>query len=782
MSALWAHDNDEERAAFDRLMALILERQARWPDMHVYHYGGYEAGALKRLMGRHAIRVDEVDALLRGRVLVDLYAVVRQGLRVSEESYSLKKVEHLYLDTREGPATHPGYALVQYEEWLDTRRDGILTELQAYNRDDCVSIWRLRQWLEERRSEVEAGLGAALPRPAATSGDPGEKAAQASAEVALRFGPLQAGGPDERLLASLLDWHRREEKPQWWRYFFLRERPMDELVAERDALGALEYVGELGEVKESVVHRYRYDPEQEHPFKAGDKPIDPADEKGAGEVVAVDRARGTIDLKRGRRSDRPHPRSLIEAGPYSSAPLRAALLRVADHVIGHGMDGPGPHRAVRDLIARRPPRVSGRLPGLQLAGWGDDVVAAARRIVLALDDSYLPIQGPPGSGKTYTGARMILSLVRAGRRVGITANAHKAVVNMIEALERAAEEEGVEVCVAQKAEGRDASGSPIAEAVKTSAAVADALASGRCQVAAGTAWLFAAEEMQGAVDVLFVDEAGQMSLASAVAAGSGAASLVLLGDPNQLPQVTQGTHPDGASRSALEHVLGGETVMPAERGLFLSETRRLHPGICRYVSDAFYAAQLRPHPSTARQAVSEGSRLGDGAGIVFVAVEHDHRAARSPEEADLAAEIVGELLNCRFTDARGRERRLRIDDVLLVSPYNAQVAELTRAVQDAHGLTPRAGTVDKFQGQEAAVVLYSMATSSPDDVPRNVEFLYQRNRLNVAVSRARCFAVVLASPRLLDVLCRTPGLMRSMDAFCRLLEACGAPVAPVGCP
>jgi superfamily I DNA and/or RNA helicase len=256
-----------------------------------------------------------------------------------------------------------------------------------------------------------------------------------------------------------------------------------------------------------------------------------------------------------------------------------------------------------------------------------------------------------------------------------------------------------------------------------------------------------------------------------VAAGSSSRSLVLLGDPNQLPQVTQGTHPDGAERSALEHVLGEHAVVPADRGLFLSETRRLHPDLCRYVSQAFYESKLLPHASTAGQGVSSGSRLGAGAGLLFVPVEHDHRAARSAEEARLAAEIVEELLRCLWTDEKDREASLTAADILLVAPYNAQVAELSRAVQARLGLSPRAGTVDKFQGQEAAVVLYSMATSSPEDAPRHLDFLYSRNRLNVAVSRARCFAVVLASSKLLDVPCRTPELMRALNAFCQLLEA-----------
>ena len=779
---VWAHTATEERDAFDGLMTEIFRRRARWPDMHVYHYGGYESGALKRLMGRHAIREDDLDVLLRGKVLVDLYSVVRQGLRVSEESYSLKKIEKLYGLTREGPVTHPGFALVAYEEWLETGRTEILDEIAAYNRDDCVSIWRLRSWLEERRVEAQATFGSELPRPPAAEGAAGEEASRISEEMQQRIERLRTGipaGAAERtegqrarwLLSNLADFHRREEKPQWWRFFDLVQRPMEELTAASDALAGLEYAGVVDTEKKSFVHRYRYDPGQEHPFKPGDDPVDPADEKSPGQVVAVDRIAGTIDLKRGMGSARPHPRALIPGRPVPVKPLRAALCRLADHVIASGIDGPGPYRAARDLLLGRPPRVRGIEPGAPLLRPGDDVLAAARRLAADLDESYLPVQGPPGSGKTYTGARMILDLVRAGQRVGITANAHKAIVNMIAAVASAADEAGLRVSIARKANGDDGADAPGVTRMGDNAEVAAALRAGTCTIAAGTAWLFAAPEMAGLVDTLFVDEAGQMSLATAVAAGASARSIVLLGDPNQLPQVTQGTHPDGAGGSALEHVLGADGVLSTGRGLFLPETRRLHPDLCRYVSDAFYESQLSAHVSTHGQGVGPGSRCGTGAGIVLVPVPHDQDSARSTAEARVAAEIVRELLACSWTDEKGRSRRLTREDLLLVAPYNAQVAEIERVVREMVGFTPRAGTVDKFQGQEGAVVIYSLTTSSPEDAPRNLEFLYSRHRLNVAVSRARCFAVVLYSPALFDVSCRTPELMHALNAFWQMVEA-----------
>ncbi len=771
---MWAHSAEQECYAFDALMTLILERRARWPDMHVYHYGAYEQGALKRLMGRHAIRDEDLDSLLRDGVLVDLYATVRQSMRVSEESYSIKKVEKLYAMTREGPITRPGFALVAYEEWLEDPDPARLRAIAEYNRDDCVSVWHLRDWLEDQRRILETSVGP-LPRRALGGSPPSDEMLKVNAANEAREKALRAGVPADRaersseeqgrwLLAALVEWHRRDARPEWWRYFFLRGRPMDELIAAPDALGGLEYDRVVDRVLRSEVHRYRYELGQEHKFTKGDKPLDPADGGAAGEVCAVDHAAGTIDLKRGATSARPHPQALIPSKPLADKTLREAIARVADWVIANGIDGPGPYRAARDLLMRRPPRVP------VLLSDGEDVVVGARRLAMVLDETCLPIQGPPGTGKTYAGARMMLDLVRAGRKVGITAQSHRAIGNLVRALLEASEEENAWLRVAQKADDSDIVVHDRVDQMAKPAAAAAALADGTHFVAAGTAWLFAARDMDDTLDVLFVDEAGQMSLANVVAMAGCARSIVLLGDPNQLPQVTQGSHPEGAEKSALEHVLAGRAVIPAGEGLFIPDTRRLHPDLCRFTSDAFYDGRLLSHATTHGQQLLAGSRLGDGAGVVYLPVEHGGNAARSSEEAALCADLVAELLACEWVNEKGARRKMTPDDILIVAPYNAHVAEIAERVRQRIGRDARVGTVDKFQGQEAAVVLYAMASSSAEDAPRAMDFLYSGNRLNVATSRARCMAVLICSPELLQAHCRRPEEMKMLNAFCRLVE------------
>jgi uncharacterized protein len=292
---------------------------------------------------------------------------------------------------------------------------------------------------------------------------------------------------------------------------------------------------------------------------------------------------------------------------------------------------------------------------------------------------------------------------------------------------------------------------------------------GQYDVAAGTAWLFAREDMAGAVDVLVIDEAGQLSLANVVAMGGSTKSIILLGDPNQLPQVSQGVHPDGAGASGLEHVVGKAATIAPARGLFMDVTYRMHPRVNSFVSEVFYEGRLETDPSTARQRIvaSDGT---DALGLRFVAVDHPGDETSSGIEATVVADEIEKLLGAQWTDARGRSRRLVLDDFLVVAPYNAHVAQIEQALHALFGAKGRVGTVDKFQGQEGAAAVYSMATSSPDEVPRGIEFLYNLNRFNVAVSRARGLSILVCSPELLRVRCRTPEQMRLANALCRYVE------------
>ncbi len=821
--AFWSLDADglvtpaAEKAAFERVVDFLAARLDADPSLHVYHYAAYERTALARLAQRHATREDEVDRILKGRVLVDLYRVVRQGIRASVESYSIKRLEPLYGLHREVALKDAGSSIVEFEVWLGRGAtaeglvgDQILRGIEGYNRDDVLSTWRLRDWLEDRRLDLGERLGIEIPRPpiqpeAVEPPEPEGRAAMVADVVAALTRGLdgidlaaQTTTEEQRaswLLAQLMGWHRRENKAFWWHYYELCGMTDADLVDERDAIGMLELDADLGQASRggARLQRFRFPP-QDHAVKEGRRVDDPRTQRSVGTVTELDDLAGTVTLHRTKGElARGMPGSLIPHEFVSTAVIEDSLLRIGTRVAEEGIAAAGPHQAGRGLLLRRPPRIPGSPTGAPLRAAGERALDAAVRHAVVLDGGTLAIQGPPGTGKTYTGARMILALVAAGRTVGVAATSHKVIGNMLDAVVEAAREAGATaptggpIIIGQKPATGEEPTCAAAQPLLDAGAIASALAAGALNVVGGTAWLWSNVAMADSVDVLLVDEAGQMSLATTVAMSPAAISLVLLGDPQQLDQPLKGSHPPGAERSALAHLLAGDpgqpshATMPPERGLFIEKTWRLHPDVCAFTSEVFYESKLTPEPGRERQSVlgePPASRPGvpplRGAGIRWLPVEHVANAVESPEEAAEIARLLGELFDpatrARWTNADGREAPLRAEDVVVVAPYNAHVDRISAALRTAGLGGVRVGTVDKFQGQQAPLSIYAMGSSSSEDAPRGMEFLYSLNRLNVATSRARCVAAVVASPALVRVACQTPRQMRLANALCRLVE------------
>ncbi|MEO8899148.1 MAG: TM0106 family RecB-like putative nuclease [Candidatus Dormibacter sp.] len=782
-SGRWAHDAAAEKEAFECFIDTVMAARRRDPAMHVYHYAAYEPGAMKRLMGRYATREDEVDELLRAGVFVDLYRVVRQGVRIGVESYSIKKLEPLYMGQRAGRVLDAGSSIVEYEAWLESPDDETLESIRVYNEDDCRSLVGLRGWLEARRAELERE-GQTLSRPAASDGEAPASVAQAREAVEAVAAELTAGIPVDTLvqsheqravslLAALLDWHRRDAKPQWWEYFARQDASDDELFDDAASISGLAFDGVVGSTARSVLFRLRF-PAQETKLGVGDSVEDvrTGDDgaghkksRGMGTIQEIDTAAGWVVVKRGTLPD-PMPVTLIRGGPPAAKEQREALLRLGRWVCEHGIDALGSFRAVRDLLLRNRPRIGGVRDGEPLRRATEDVGSAARRSIGDADCTCLPIQGPPGSGKTYTGAAAIVDLATANprSRVAVTALSHRVITHLLSSICTEARGRGETLRIMQKSDGRGCEDAFV-RCVTANDAVVAALAADEVDIVAGTAWLFAREEMGGSFDTLFVDEAGQLSLANVVAVGGCARNIVLLGDPQQLEQPSQGVHPAGADVSALAHLVGDHETIPDERGLLLDVTWRMHPDVCAYISDNFYDSRLSSHPDCARQAVMGDDALA-GTGLRWLPVAHSGNRSASGEEAIAVAGLVDRLVGRRWVDRDGLERPLTAADVLVVAPYNAHVASL-RSVLPGDVVV---GTVDRFQGQEAAVVVYSMATSLAEDVPRGMEFLYSRNRMNVAVSRARCLAVVVCSPDLLRVACSTAAQIPLANALCSFVQ------------
>jgi predicted RecB family nuclease len=769
----WALSRDEEKAAFERFIDFAIARLTVYPDLHIYHYAPYEPAALKRLMGRYASREEEVDFLLRSRRFVDLFGVVRGGLRASVESYSIKKLEPLFGYQRGTALLDANRSLARLEAHLELDDSEFINEadlgvVAGYNRDDCFSAAALRDWLEECRESL-IGKGDDVPRPDTPDGSPSETLSERQRRIAELIARPTTDVPadaDERtpeqharwLLGYSLDWHRREQKAVWWEYFRLCDLGPDDLMDERAALSGLVFVAATGGTAKAPIHRYSFAP-QENEFRRGEDLHSIGGQK-LGAVHDISIAERWVEIKKRGDSVDVHPEAAFGLTVINADVLADSLERIADYVVDHGMEGDGPYLAARDLLMRAPPRIGGQPVQMH----GETALQAALRMAAAMTGGMFPIQGPPGAGKTYTGARMICALVAAGRSVGVTANSHRVIRNLLEAVMVAAAEMSVDLeCVQKPAEG-EAEHPPVCY-VTSNDALLDAIG-GERNVGGGTAWFWARPEAAGAVDVLFIDEAAQMSLANVLAVSQAARSLVLLGDPQQLEQPTQGSHPEGTDVSALHHVLQGEHTIRSDRGLFLSETWRLHPDICAFTSELFYAGRLRARAGLELQTIRAAGRFS-GAGLRYVAVPTEGNQSSCPEEADRVRDIVHEILESKATwiDKDSVERKVTLTDILIIAPYNAQVFELQERLPGS-----RVGTVDKFQGQEAPVVIYSLTTSSCADAPRGMEFLYSQNRLNVATSRARCLCILVASPSAFEAQYRTPRQMQLVNAFCRYME------------
>jgi predicted RecB family nuclease len=765
--AFHASNREEEKRAFEQFIDFLTDRFARWPDLHVYHYAAYEPSTLKRLMSAHGTREAEVDDLLRRDVFVDLYQIVRQSIRISHPSYSIKRVRTFFMDDAgQGAVSDGGDSVLAFEQWLRTRDSGILTAIERYNEEDCLSTVKLRDWLIERRAELERAMDLEIPWPDPAQPELSEKRIEEDAVTQARIDRLLASGePASVLLAHLLGYHRREAEPEWWAYFDRQDKSVEELFEDVESLAYVEANG--GPLRDDRLRSRSWVqtatfPTQETKIRPESRVRDPFNDRPAGEVIAINVSEGWLKLLRGPSLlGKDVPRALVPDKPIDASTQRKALARVADDVLS----GSSRFSAARDILEVAAPRLSTVPAGSPIQTLD---LEEQKRLVALLDSSHLFIQGPPGSGKTYTGARLIVALLHAGKRVGVTATSHKAIHNLLDEVESVAADEHVAFRGLKKRTSSEESayGGRSFENTDDN----ESCEQSHAQLIAGTSWLFAREGMEQSVDFLFIDEAGQLSLADAVAVATAARNIVLLGDPQQLPHVTQGVHPEGSRKSVLEHLLGDRATVAPDRGLFLAHSWRMHPEICRFVSEHSYDGRLDSAAGCERQRIDSPGLAG--AGLRYMAVEHQGNQQQSREEADvIAAEIRTLLAGGTFTNREGVTRALAPADILVVAPYNMQV----RCLRERLPASVEVGTVDKFQGREAPIVYFSMASSSGEDVPRGLEFLFNRNRFNVAVSRAKCLAVVVCSPRLIEARCRTVEQMRLVNALSRFVARAAGP-------
>ncbi|MCR2784139.1 MULTISPECIES: bifunctional RecB family nuclease/DEAD/DEAH box helicase [unclassified Microbacterium] len=800
--AFWAHDFAEEGRALHDFLNYVTARRARHPNMHIYHYASYERTHLAQLAIRHGYGEDIVDNLFRRHVLVDLYATVRGALRVGSPSYSIKKLEPLYMgaDLRNDEGvTNAGDSIVEYAEAVALRRlqdfegyEQKLDKIAEYNEYDCRSTLALRDWLRSLAPDAatSGNIDEAVERAEPTlSAVAAEEAALSEALLQLAGDPLTVQDDPSRFAAALaaaaVRYYSREDKKGWWEHFARLLEPIDEWADDRDVLAIqdvevvedwhretsrqnlrriLRLTGTAGpgsKFKASDRPNLVYNSDSNAPRTERDDPrarpaheatITEVEDDAADDVVIVREV-----LRRGEEPYSALPIALVPAGPIAVIAQRNAILEWARSLLAAYPDVP--QDAAGDILLRRPPQTqSGHLAPVD-ALESPGLAGAIRDI----DRSYLAVQGPPGTGKTHTGAHAIADLVRDGWKIGVTAQSHAVIDNFLSGIVRA----GVNPVQLAHVSGDRTTPYESVESGKISA-WADDQPGG--YVIGATAWAFSNEKQiaRQQLDLLVIDEAGQFSLANTIAVSLSARRVLLLGDPQQLPQVSQGTHPQPVDESALGWIADGARVLPGEFGYFLALTRRMDAALTRHVSQLSYANALHAHECTRDRHLD-----GWASGLHPVSVGHTGNSVASMEEASVVVDLVRRLVGARWTDpSSGRTNDpLRPDDIIIVTPYNAQRQLVLDALAAAGFTDMQVGTVDKFQGREAVVSIVSLAASDASEVPRGMDFLINRNRLNVAISRAQWASWLVHSPSLTAHLPTTVAAVKELSAFVRLIEA-----------
>ncbi len=766
---VWAHDLAEEADATRAVIEEFAARRADHPGMHVYHYNHTERSALESLAATHGVAERTLAELVDTGLFVDLLIVARNSLQAGVESYGLKYLERLTDYERGHDIDQGAGAVVEYEEYMASGEQVLLDRIAAYNEDDVRATMALRDWLVGHRP-----LSVEWREPWLEAEEP-DVERDAQVEALHGFAP----GSAEHVLGDLLGYWVREGRAFFAPKMAKFGQDTSDLLDDPEVIAGLVCVGPQVRLSEKTgkpitgAMRFEWPEQKIDGFKEG-KTLSVMFEGSDGPpgyagIADLDRTALVVDLVWNPKAEEAGviPSAVVLNDSVSPKPKPESLQELASSVLGAGSGKAEANRASLALLRRDLPAfTAGHGPA---GGTFTDDIDEMTEWVRHLDHSFVAIQGPPGTGKTYRGAHLIRSLVLAGQRVGITAMSHAAIENLMAAVVKVFEEAGD---LEELRAVRKVTDMPSVELAGVTYIVGSNKPCARTEfnVVAGTSWLFSGNDLAGApVDVLVVDEAGQMALADAVAASRSAGNVVLLGDPLQLAQVSLALHPGGAGASVLEHVLGADVTIPDDRGVFLPVTRRMHPDVCSFISEQIYEGRLTSHESCAVQATSAGT------GLRWLRAHHASRSTESAEEAELVAAEIRRLMGTPWTNKDGVVSPLTTGDFMVVAPFNDQVnLLLLRLDADDRTRGVRVGTVDKFQGGEAPVVFFTMTTSSGDDMTRGADFLFSRNRLNVAISRARCLAYLVCTEELLNTRARTVEEMRLISTLAAFVEHLGA--------
>jgi predicted RecB family nuclease len=795
---IWAHNLAGEKAALIKFTDMLKARLAANPGMHVYHYAAYEKTHLLSLAARHGVAEDFIDDLLRKNILVDLYPIVRRAVLVGSHSYSLKKLEPIFVTEaeRKGVA-NAADSVVEYANYcelvaahkLDDAKKK-LADIEQYNAYDCRSTLALRNWLmglaKENGIELTGSPEMDVPEDSDDPTDPLFIQLMALIEGV----DAAARTPDQTavaLAAAAIDFHRREKKSFWWAHFERLDAPVEDWQDTRDV-----FIVDHAEVVEGWHKTGRQKNERRHlklfttpapgskltlnsqvylVYPNGCESLPEPSSPGARRVVGakvIDIDSDSVFyieevLPAGAVEHEYTPIAVTPGAPPKTTNIETAIKAWGENVLA---TYPALERQPALDVLRRQAPLGRELDQIE----GEKSVERITKALLEMATGTLAVQGPPGAGKSYNGGHVIAELVQKHKwKIGVVSQGHATIENLLRAVKKA----GLAPDLMGKAVRTGATVEEVAGLPTTTwtPIVNTDYGSFMAQrpegfVVGGTVFEFVktANFTLGDLDLLVIDEAGQFSLANTIAASTAAKRMLLLGDPQQLPQVTQGTHPEPIDGSALGWLADGHEVLPSEFGFFLPSSWRMGQEVCSVVSDNFYDSKLgSAAPQRNLDAVAPG--------FFALPVPHHSNSTESVEEAERVVQLVRDLVSKTWTDEDGSgplgEAK---ESIIVVAPYNAQV-QLIRTKLDAAGFKQiPVGTVDKFQGQEAAIAILSMTASSALDVPRGIEFLFMPNRINVAISRAKWAAYMLYSPDLLDYRPTSVENLRLLSKFLNLVN------------
>jgi len=768
---LWAHNKEQEKKNVIEFFDFTESHFKKYPSSKIYHYGSYEITALQKLTSFHKVMGIEYDHYLNLDKFVNLLNVNRQGIFISENSYSLKNIEKFYEFNREGDIKKGDVSQEYYNEWIETQDQKFLDEIESYNKQDCQSTYKLHQWLLKIKPEETSWF---IP--------------QRSEEMKLREWEIDMLTYQKKvkkskiknikvkqLMSDIIGFYNREDKPAWREFFERRIMSDEELIEDPECIGNMKSIGKPTQDKRSYIYNYEFE-DQDFKLRKEKKTViannqDLEQKDFAGRIIEIDYKKKHVILRRGTSQGiLPHILSIGPDKPTANTKLISNTYKFIESLI----DGEKKYSALKDFLDKQLPKIKGIKTGEKIITT-NDFNKEIPKVISNLDNSYLYIQGPPGTGKTYQAANAIIELLKKNKRIAITALSHKVIHNLLQRVEDMSREKKFNFKGYKKGNLEDEDTIFDGEFIKTYGKDPEFMNAleerDKGQIFAGTKFHLASSYYDEKIDYLFIDEAGQISLADLISIGNIAKNIVLIGDQLQLGQPIKGTHPGDSGQSILDYLLEGKDTIPENRGIFLNKTYRLNSKLNEFISSNFYEERLICDERTDKRIIkfNQKSKIKNS-GIHYLEMNHKNNIQTSIEEFEVIRDLLKEMIGLEFDD-QGKKRRLKIEDFLIISPYNTQVNLLISKLEESKIKKPRIGTIDKFQGQEAPITIISMTSSDSDTLPRNKEFFFSRNRLNVAVSRAQVASIILFNPNLLNSSPKNIEQIKLMNNFFKILNS-----------